>query len=95
MAASKQTQQLVARLDRIAELLLSPDVTGRMLQAQAVAASISQGAPNGAVAGLALQLVAALGAIAQYPHVPEYMVSLETVLRHLREALMATDRDES
>jgi len=46
------------------------------------------------VAELALQVVAALGAVNQFPEVAAYMVTLDTALRRLREALLGTARDK-
>jgi hypothetical protein len=85
-----ETQHLLATLDRIADLLRSPDVPGQVSRAQALALAISQAAPSGAIAELALRVVAALGAISRFPEVSEYMVALNTALRRLREALLAS-----
>ncbi|HYL88485.1 MAG TPA: hypothetical protein VEU32_06925 [Burkholderiales bacterium] len=89
--ADRSTKQLLASLDRIAALLRSPNVPGQIDHAEAVALSISQGAPSGVVAELALRVVAALGALNRFPDVPAYMVTVNTALRHLRDALRATD----
>ena len=89
MVAPSDAKNLLARLDRIAELLLSPEIPGQMHHAEAVAISICQSAPNGVIAEIALQLVAALGAIGRFPDEPAYMVTLDTALRRLREALLA------
>jgi hypothetical protein len=93
--ACSDTKRLLARLDRIAELLHSPDIPEQMHRAKDVAISISQGAPSGVIAELALQLVAALGVIDRFPDVPAYMVTLDTALRRLRDALLATDHNKS
>src|SRR6185369_169208 len=68
--APDETKLLLSKLDRIAELLRSPNDPRQMREAKAAAVSISQTAPTGAFAGLALQLVAALGAVDQFPQVP-------------------------
>ena len=94
MAAPSDTKELLARLDRIEELLRSPDVPGQIHRAEAIAISISQGAPSGVIAEIALQVLAALGAIDRFPEMAAYMVSLDTMLRRLREALLATDHDK-
>ena len=73
----------------------SPDVPGQMQHAETLAIAISQGAPSGAIAELALQLVAALGLMDRFPDVPAYMVTLDSALRRLRDALLATDHDKS
>jgi hypothetical protein len=88
------TKQLLARLEQVAELLRSPDVPEQLHRASALAISISQAAPSGMLAGLALQLVAAIGAVGQIPEVPVHMVSLNTLMRQLREALLATDHTQ-
>ena len=85
---------LLARLDRIEDLLRSPDIPGQMQHAKDAALSISRSAPSGMVAELALQVVAALGAVNQFPEVAAYMVTLDTALRRLREALLGTARDK-
>jgi hypothetical protein len=85
---SGNTRELLLKVDRIAELLRSPDVPGQLDHAQAVAISISQAAPSGVIAELALQVLAALGAIGRFPEVAVYMVTLDTALRRLREALL-------
>jgi hypothetical protein len=92
---ARETKQILARLDLIAEVLRSPDIPGQIHRAEAVATSISQGAPNGAIAQLALQVVAALGAMDRFPDVPAYMVTLDTALRRLREAVEAADRSKT
>jgi hypothetical protein len=92
VAVLSDGKRFLVSLDRIEEFLRSPDVPGQLHRAEAVAISISQGAPNGVTAGLALQLVAALGATDRFPDVPAYMVSLDTLLRRLREALLASDQ---
>jgi len=66
-----------------------------MQHAETLAITISQGAPSGAIAELALQLVAALGLMDRFPDVPAYMVTLDTALRRLRDALLATDHNTS
>ena len=82
-------RRLLAKVNQIAELLLSPDVPGQVHHAQMLAISISQDAPSGAIADVALKVVAALGSIEQFPDAPEFMVALDTALRRLREALEA------
>jgi hypothetical protein len=87
VADPTKNKQLLARVERIEELLRSPDVPGQVRQAEALAVSISQSAPSGIIADLALQVVAALGAMNRFPEVAAYMVTLDTALRRLREAL--------
>jgi hypothetical protein len=89
----RQAKPLLARLDRIDELLRSPDVPGQMQHASDAALSISRSAPSGAVAELALQVVAALGAVTKFPEVAAYMVTLDTALKRLREALLGAEPD--
>lgn len=92
MVLPSETQRLLAKVNQIGELLRSPNVPGQVHHAEMLAISVSQGAPSGAIADLALQIVTALGAIERYPEAPEYMVALDTALRRLREALGAVER---
>ncbi len=93
MVVSGDAKQFLARLDQIAQLLRSPDVPGQVHHAESLAISIAQGAPSGAIAELALQVVTALGSIDRFPEAPDYMVTLDTGLRRLREALAAEERN--
>jgi hypothetical protein len=95
VVAPSNTKQLLAKLDRITELLRSPGVPAQMHDAEGVAVSISQSAPSGVIAELALRLVAVLGATARFPDMPAYMVTLDLSLRQLREALLAMDHNKS
>ena len=69
---------LLAKVNQIGELLLSPDVPGQVHHAQMLAMSISQGAPSGVIAELALKVMAALGSVERFPDAPEFMVVLDT-----------------
>lgn len=84
-------RRLLAKVNQIAELLLSPDVPGQMHHAQMLAVSISQDAPSGVIAEVALKVVAALGTVERFPDAPEFMVVLDTALRSLRAVLEAFD----
>ena len=55
-------RRTLAKVNQIAELLLSPDLPGQLHHARMLAVSVSQDAPSGAIAEVALKVVAALGA---------------------------------